>query len=388
MLLAVMLPTAWGFASQKVTVIVTGQGSIVADKSQASEGEQVTLTISSHEGWMLKRQTLLVEQVMNTLEGDGVTITRSAAPVVGSFVPVTKRNDSTYTFTMPSRDVEVCATFVEYVTNTATIEAQAGGGSSTTTTDVTVDITIENETGHVEIGHVTVPDNLANTPIAIIIPAVVNDTDGNTYPVTSISTGAFQGNTNITDIYLPDTDKPLYIEEGASLPTIHTPLSLLDDYALMPSLSGNYAKGKICAQALPAHRYWTFSCGVDIELPQGVKLYIVKASNTDQQIEIVEVEDAQVIKANNGVLLACPDHGGNAFEMVVRPSVDRPSGTKPATENAHSYSGNLLEPVIVGQHYATNAGYYILYNNEFHPIMDEDVSCQIPACKAVLHLSE
>lgn len=397
MLLAVMLPTAWAFASQKVTIVVTGQGSIVADKVQAMEGELVTLTVSSDEGWKLKRRTLLVEQVTNTA-GDSAQLTRGVVPTVGAFVTLSKQSDNSYTFTMPNTDVEVRATFVEYVTSTTTIDAKIDNGESETTTSVTINITIETETGDVEISQVTQPDNPYNSSLTITIPSVVTDSEGKEHPVTSIASGAFMGQTNVTDIFLPDTDDPLDIEEGALLldnetgdshqvATIHTPLSLLDDYALMSSLSENYMSGKICASATAIHHYWTFSCGVDIKLPEGVKLYTVKRGTT-KNVEILEIENAVLIKANNGVLLACPDNGGNAYEMVVQPSTERPSGTKPATDNAHSYPGNLMEPVIVGQHYDANAGYFILYNNEFYPITDENQSKQIPACKAVLHLSK
>ena len=296
MLLAAMLPTAWAFASQKVAISVTGQGSIVADKMKAAEGELVTLTIAADNGWKLERSTLVVEQVTTTA-GDSAQLTRSAALEVGAFVAVNRLSDSTYTFTMPATDVEVRATFVETTTSTTTIAVQVETGDTGTTTDVTVDITIDKESGDAEIGNVTLPDDLSNSTVAVTIPAVVTDTDGEEHPVTGVASGALMGQTNVTDIYLPDTDEPINIEEGAFLldretgdqhqvATIHTPLALLDDYALMTSLSENYAAGKVSATAKAIHRYWTFSCGVDVMLPEGVRLYIVKGSSAND-VEII-----------------------------------------------------------------------------------------------------
>jgi hypothetical protein len=45
------------------------------------------------------------------------------------------------------------------------------------------------------------------------------------------------------------------------------------------------------------------------------------------------------------------------------------------------YAENALEPVITATHYATG-DYYVLYNNEFHSILDN--ASKVPACKAVL----
>lgn len=63
--------------------------------------------------------------------------------------------------------------------------------------------------------------------------------------MTGIADGAIT-ETNVTDIYLPDTEQPLTIGTGA-LPgtaTIHTTLALLDDYALMTTLQQNYEAAK------------------------------------------------------------------------------------------------------------------------------------------------
>ena len=110
MLLAVIQPTAWAFAQQRVTIVATGQGSVVADKPEALAGETVTLTVSADEGWRLKKGSLLVEQVTDS-QSDSASVTRSMAPAVGSFVAVSRLDDNSYTFVMPANDVEISAVF-------------------------------------------------------------------------------------------------------------------------------------------------------------------------------------------------------------------------------------------------------------------------------------
>ena len=337
MLLALLVPTAWVMAQHSVVVATMYNGVVTPDKAVATAGETITLKVQPYRGFALREGTLVVEMKASTEESDHATYMSKRAVGLGAYVSVTQTADATYTFTMPDRDVAVKASF-DAVESTIVI-------SETTTT---------------------------------------------------ISSGAFMGQTKVTDIELPDTDEPIEIEPGAftidnetgdshHVLNIHTPLHLLDDYALMAALSENYEAGKISATATAPHQYWSFACGVDVALPEGVKLYIVRGASITQ-VEIVEVEDAKVIKANNGVLLACPDDNGNAYEMVARVSADRPSGMRPITGNARSYEGNLLEPVIKGKHYNSNNGYYILSRNQFHRIKQEGNDVLLPACKAVLYL--
>ena len=86
--------------------------------------------------------------------------------------------------------------------------------------------------------------------------------------------------------------------------------------------------------------------------------------------------------ANNGVLVACTDgSNGDAYEIVANP-VRQKSGTPIATNDAKSYGAdNQLEPVIEQKNYAAS-DYYILVDNEFHPILYNN--SKVSACKAVL----
>ena len=396
MLLAVIQPTAWAFAQQRVTIVATGQGSVVADKPEALAGETVTLTVSADEGWRLKKGSLLVEQVTDS-QSDSASVTRSMAPAVGSFVAVSRLDDNSYTFVMPANQVEVSAAFVENSTITTTIGAMVTGGTTDTTIDVTVSTTIETETGEAIIDKVVLPEGLDGTSVTIIIPATLAGADGQEHPLTGISSGAMMGNTNVTDIYLPDTDEPLVIEPGAltldnetgaghHVATIHTPLQFLDDYALMASLSEHYQEGLVTASVTASHRYFTFSCGVDVKLPDALSVCIAQGI-TDSQVEIKELPWVSIVMANNGVLIDSHDAAGNNYDVVAVPSEKHPSGSQPATGNAHTYEGNLLEPVIEGQHYGSG-DCYILAGNQFHLILEEGADAKVPACKAVLRLTQ
>lgn len=397
MLLAVTWPTAWAFAQQRVTIAATtGQGTVVADKPEAHEGETVTLTVSADEGWRLKKGSLLVEQVTDQ-QSDSASVTRSTAPALGSFVAVSRQDDNSYTFVMPANQVEVSAAFVEYTTITTTIEATITGGTTSTTTDVTVNITVETESGEAEIDHVVLPEEFDGSPVTIAIPATLAGADGQEHPLTGICSGAMMGNTNVTDIYLPDTDEPLVIEPDAltldnetgaahHIATIHTPLRFLDDYALMASLSEHYQAGLVRATVTAPHRYFSFSCGVDVQLPDGYSVNIVQ-SMTNSQVKIQELPLVSIVTANNGVLIDCYNATGNDCDVVAVPSAEHLSGSKPATGNAHTYAGNLLEPVIEGRHYGSS-DCYILYDNQFHRILEEDTDAKVPACKAVLRLTQ
>lgn len=241
--------------------------------------------------------------------------------------------------------------------------------------DVKLNVTVlDPEAKTLRIDNLVVP----NGDNSITIPSQINGFD-----VVEIADGAMDDDASITDVYLPDTKKAINIGMKAlpSTAHIHSPLPLLDDYALMTSLKPNYEAVKISAEALPQNKYWTFSCGVDVILPEGLTLYICKSHNNDGVI-ILELKD-RIVKANNGVLIASDDnYVGKAFEITARPSADRPSGMTPPTGNAKSYDGNELCPVIEEQHY-NPSDWYILAGNEFHELQIDDNS-MVPACKAIL----
>ena len=233
--------------------------------------------------------------------------------------------------------------------------------------------------------------------IIVTVPPYVEGPDGIIYEITSIGANAFVSNEPtavVTTVVLPDTEKPLTLEPGCmdngsgEAMKVVTPLQFLDDYALDNVLAESYEALKVSAVVTPPNRYWTFSCGVDVVLPEGVSVYTCQV-NDDKEVEITEIAEEQLtvdgsrtILANNGVLVACNDGtGGNAYEIVANP-VRMKSGSAIATDDAKSYGrNNLLEPVIEKKNYA-GGSYYVLVENEFHPILYND--SKVSACKAVL----
>jgi len=146
---------------------------------------------------------------------------------------------------------------------------------------------------------------------SVSIPATCT-ANGKTYSVVGIAANAFANIPNLKDIYLPDTEEPLEIAEDAipASATVHTTLALLDDYALMPSLSENFKGGKIKTEVTAKNRYWTFSSGVDVYVPDGVSVYIAR-ERSSASVTIVELSDndltvsgQRIIKHNNGVLIS------------------------------------------------------------------------------------
>ena len=227
---------------------------------------------------------------------------------------------------------------------------------------------------------------------SVTIPATCT-ANGKTYSVVGVSANAFANVPNLTDIYLPDTEEPLEIAEDAipTSVTVHTTLALLDDYALMPSLSENFKAGKIKATVTAKNRYWTFSSGVDVYVPDGVSVYIVHERN-NAAVTIVELSDndltvggQRIIKHNNGVLIGS-DGNETPYDLVAcgrRMS----SGTTISTDDYKDYgSQNCLVPVIVATHFGT--GYYFMKNNEFYSIQEEGEDVKVPAGKAVLYLHQ
>ena len=191
-----------------------------------------------------------------------------------------------------------------------------------------------------------------------------------------IAKGAFADATGVWDIFLPDKQL-INIEEGALIidePTLHVPLGLLSGYANMPGLRLFFEADKIQAMAVAPNKFWTFSCGIDVKVPEGVKVYTCRMNDDKTAVWIHELTDDElggVIKANNGVLLSSA-RGAHPF-IVNHAS---------ATEVGKSYENNLLEPVLRAKNYASGK-YYVLNGNEFHPILAND--SKVPACKAVLH---
>lgn len=248
---------------------------------------------------------------------------------------------------------------------------------------------VDPEQKTIVIDNITIPESASGEKLTIYIPEEVNG-----FKVVCIAPDVLANADNVTDIYLPETDEPIDIGEGTvpSLANIHSPLELLDDYALMAGLQPNYENLKISAIVTPENKFWTFSSGVDCVLPEGVSAYTVYVDeNQDPRIVIIEEDNLKLadgrrgIKANNGVLIACNNgEGGNAYEIVASPG-NQKSGAKPATTDAKSYANNQLEPVIESKNYPAGE-YLVLKNNKFHTIAAN--ASKVKACKAVLRIKK
>lgn len=180
----------------------------------------------------------------------------------------------------------------------------------------------------------------------------------------------------------------IMMEEPDQLAAIESSMSLLSDYAVDDVIADNVKAGFVRGKAAPPNKYWTFSCGVDVVVPDGVDVYVTTINNgvadrrilTDSELDLKGV-GKRVIPANNGVLLACPGDTGNAYDMVVQynagiTSIDATKDAKSWGENA-----NHLVPVIRTSHYESGQ-YYMLYHGKWVVLASDDA--KVPAGKALL----
>ena len=364
----------------KIAFLVKG-----SEVKSAAEGDAVTMEITPQGGYVVKKVTNSLYTDWNSARAQAIDITTS--------VEMKKVTDNVYTFTMPRACVEVN---VEYDIEIPT-PAEDKKDEEKEVTDVKMDM--EPAGAPQEVGEITIiPVSItgievpATAPQEIVIKVAPSTQVGNNvFVVREIKADAFKtndANVKVTKVILPNTEEPLTVEAGAMKPDgkpieVQTPLALLDDYALMNTMKENYEANKVSAKATAPERFWTFSSGVDVVVPEGVTVY--RAFNDNGNIRILPIEEAnqsKIIKANNGVLLSCDEmKGGKAYEFVANPSGPK-SGTKPATTDACSYEGNSMEPVIESKNYASGQ-YLIVKNNEFHTIANN--GSKVPACKAVFN---
>ncbi len=382
-LLAVLLPTAWVFANGTVTIAAMQNGTVVTSHTTAEEGETVTLTVKPAENYLLAKSSLVVERISDSGESDRPTFSPRRAPRIGDILALTQTAKNTYTFVMPADNVLVSAAFFEQ--GPIDVEGDKAG-------DNTITFNVEPDYDNMTAAINQVSQDNSTTPMKVHIPPTVTDGAGNVFTITLIAGYAFYGMPNVTDIYLPDSDAPLTIEEGAFLldgetganhkiAAIHVPFMFLDDYALLSVLSENYQASKMIGALTATHRYRTASCAVDIQLPADIQAFTAHAANG---LVLMEAIGSDIVKANNGVLLAGPVDGSHDYEVTAIPTADRPSGMTPPADNAQSYPNNQLVPVTEARHFFYARNYYVLHNNQFYPVLLEDEDKCCPAGRAVL----
>ena len=364
----------------KIAFLVGG-----SEVKSAPEGAAVTMEITPQGGYVVKEVTNSLYTDWNSARAQAIDITTS--------VEMKKVTDNVYTFTMPRACVEVNVTYdIEIPT-----PAEDPQDEEKEVTDVKMDM--EPAGAPEPVGEITIiPVSITGIEVPATAPQEIaievapsTQVGNNVFVVREIKAGAFKtndANVKVTKVILPNTEEPLTVEAGAMKPDgkpidVQTPLALLDDYALMNAMKENYEANKVTAKATAPERFWTFSSGVDVVVPEGVTVY--RAFNDNGNIRILPIDEAnqsKIIKANNGVLLSCDEmKGGKAYEFVANPSGPK-SGTKPATTDACSYEGNSMEPVIESKNYASGQ-YLIVKNNEFHTIANN--GSKVPACKAVFN---
>lgn len=243
----------------------------------------------------------------------------------------------------------------------------------------------------VEVAGVILPEDMQSNTFGVTIPVTCTNGD-NTYTVIGIADDAFKGMKNLRDVWMPETEEPMTIGDNALPPStvVHTPLALLADYALMPSLENNFISGNVKATVKTLSRYWTFSSGVDVMIPNGLKTFMVceRSNNTVAIAEIAEEElmigGERIVKSNNGVMFACV--GNDSIYDLVASAKRMRSGTTVSLDDHKDYGKeNCLVPVIRAKHFESGY-YYFLKNNEFHRIKTESEEIKVPAGKAVLYL--
>jgi hypothetical protein len=103
-----------------------------------------------------------------------------------------------------------------------------------------IEMEIEVETSYADKEAVITSAGVSGTETdksTLALPSEV-DVYGETYKVTIIADNLLKDQTDVTDIHLPDTEEPLKIGKDAlkiddeTVATIHSPLALLDDYAI------------------------------------------------------------------------------------------------------------------------------------------------------------
>ena len=393
--LALAAMTASAEAGFDLTVGKSEHGTITfkvggnENATTAAEGAEVTVSIAPDGGYVVTE----VSNEVYTSWGQANAPRRADIDITNN-VEMTKVDDNTYTFTMPRANVEVSIVYDIKIPT----QADETQDETKKVADVqlnmepaqgeapTVDPTTGNTIIPVVIESIEVP---ATAPKEIVVEVAAQTKVGNNvFVVREIKANAFKtdnANVKVTKVIMPETQEAIPVEAGAMSPNgtaieVETPLALLDDYALMLSMKPNYEAKKVTAKATAPERFWTFSSGVDVVVPEGVTVY--RAFNDNGAIRILPIDEAnqsKIILANNGVLLSCNSlTGGAVYTFVANPG-NQQSGTKPATTDACSYEGNSMVPAIVATNYPTGQ-FYLLKGNKFHTM---SANGKVPACKAV-----
>ena len=221
--------------------------------------------------------------------------------------------------------------------------------------------------------------------------AYSNNTNVGTATVTitaKATSAAYSGETTTTfeiEAKLdPDPDADPRYEVDADGVATTTTIEDLAELALDDTMQDYVEDSKLKMTVTPKNKYWTLACGVDLLLPEGVKVYKARMNSAGTKVELTEIDATTlggVLKANNGVLIASTP--GQTYDLVVSPNN---SVTTLSNADAKSYgTDNELEPVLEDTHFTTE-DYFILTENKFI-MVDTSKDTKVPAGKAVLKVA-
>lgn len=367
----------------------------------AEAGKTVTVKIEAESGYAAKAITV---KAVATWEAAKARRTRSGSIALLDAIETEKVKLNEYTFVMPDADVEVSAEYTFCAPVDAEEDKEGGKDVDNVVIEFDIDDTKTEIVGgkkvvHATVTHIEVPtQNDASASdkkeITVTVPGKITLPDGTIVIVDVITKDALQtpegSNAVVTTVIIGESDTPIIIEDGAGSPNgtpinFVVPLDMLGDYSTQPGLKDNVDAGKVSALAYPKNKFWTFACGVDVDLPDGVDAYTcyITASG-DVKINLIQddellVDGRRTIKHNNGVLLCNNSEKGGTYEMIGR--LNGLMIATPATGDAQDYADNWLEPVIRKHNYPAGE-YLVLKNNEFHEILEN--TSLTPACKALL----
>ena len=353
------------------TVTCTGQGNYSGQAQKTFTINPATLTSVT----LAQTEFMynLYDPQPQTAEIDVVKAGDLIVPVEGYDVEGNTQTDvNTYTVKVTGKTNftgTVTADFVIKDTEVPGTAAETESGEEVD--DVTMVLTVADRTEQT-LNIENISEGTPNAEgIVVEIPATVNG-----WKVKTVSANAMANLSNVTDIYLPDTEETAIevadnaLETADGMAVVHAPLQLLDNYAqLLPAHVSN--KKVVSDVTQTAKRFWSFSCGVNVELPEGLTANIVLA-NTETQVTSDPIKGS-VVKANNGVLL----EGTQGVEYQLT--------ALPATSVGNDYANNLMVPVVEKKHFAYGQGYYILKSGQFYAIAND--AAEVPSCKAVMHIA-
>ena len=386
----------------KLTIAYTVPNGYEFNKIDAGEGVTVTASNDTYTLTMPASDVTVnvvykaIEYTLQYNGADGATFA-TANPTT-----YTVESDA-ITLTNPTKDGYTFAgwtgTGLTEATTTVTIAKGSTGNREytatwkklLTNTDIKVS-TIANQTytGSALTPAVTVKDGTTDITSQCDI-AYSNNTNVGTATVTitaKATSAAYSGETTTTfEIEAkpdPDPDADPRYEVDADGVATTTTIEDLAELALDDTMQDYVEDSKLKMTVTPKNKYWTLACGVDLLLPEGVKVYKARMNSAGTKVELTEIAATTlggVLKANNGVLIASTP--GESYDLVVSPNN---SVTTLSSADAKSYgTDNELEPVLEDTHFTTE-DYFILTENKFI-MVDTSKDTKVPAGKAVLKVA-